>query len=257
MISDPLNRDSYPPQPLFVTAQWLSPRCSGRNSDEELIDWLLSVCARWKQLSNSPFLHHGPFGWALSCRQSPVATLLLFRTTAGAPCPAGALRGYVCLWQTLNSWSPNGCWSLRAETHQKVHGWRASNSFEWCVRVRQWDGDSCVYIGFWLLLVLFQKEMGERTGDGGAQRRLGVIDSGESCRAAALGWVTGASWRSTAAASWSQALCSTTSSSSSMQLLQDRVTAWSVAYWQPKTRQAGSLKQTVRKHCYCTILQFH
>lgn len=205
-------------------------RCSGMSSDEELIHWLLRGCVLWWHLSISPALHHWPFAGALSCCLSPAVTALLgyICTTGRAPRPGGALRqmfGQV-LGQTIPRWSPDSCRSLRAESQQKVYGGRVSYCFDGCVRMCEWDRDSRVHVGLWLLFILFQKEIGERAGDGGAQRRVGVVSGWEWCRAAALGRVTGASWRGAAAASRSQALCSTPSS---MKLLQEGVTAQLVA----------------------------
>lgn len=224
---------------------------SGKNLYEELIHWLLLCCACWQQHSSSPTLHHRPFGGALSSCHCPAATAFsaTICITSRAPCLWGAPRVCVHPWQTvtqlpgqaLDNWSPNSCRSLRVEIHQKVCGGRASNCFDCCVTLR-WDGDSCVHIGLRLILILFQQEVGVWTGDAGAQRRVGVVGGwGRQGRAAALGWETGAAWRGAAAAPWAQALCSS-SSSSSIKLVQERVTARSVAWKQPEMHQAVSQK---------------
>lgn len=249
-----VNCCSAPVSLLFVCDYYHCSWHGGRNLDEELIQPFLTV-PHTCRLSGSPAFYQGPVGGAFP---GPACIC----STTRAPCLRRPLK--VCvrslqtitqlLGQLLDSWSSNCCGSLWLEGHQKVQRGGASHRFDCWVWARR-DSRSRVNVGLRLLLVLFQKEMGERVGDRGTQRRVGMVGGWEWSRAAALGRVTGAARRSATAASWSQALRSTTSS---IKIFQDGVAARSLG-WQRNTKQNLKIKNrtlNVHKHenYFCFVL---
>jgi len=222
---------------------------SSRNLDEELIDRLVIVCTCGQRLSSSPFLCQEPVWGALSCCSGPALKGCICTATQSPRCSWRPMFGHVCPWQAFNQLlgqlldrrGPDSRRSLRLESHQKVDGGGASECFD-CRLCARRDSNSCVDVGLRVLLILFQKKMGERASDGGARRGVEVIGGRELSWATALRRVTGAARRGAAAASWSQALCS---NYSSVKLLQERFAAWSVSCQQPNTHRAVSQKSTV------------